>query len=371
MEHERELMKQNKDASAAYDEELATWEAEGRKERGIKPVSPASLTCLMDDMTLEALAETIQQNPRGVLVKKDELSHWLASFDQYHAGKGSDVSRWLSLHTAMFFGIDRRTDHRRYRIPDPRVCITGGIQPRVLARALTEDFFERGLPARFLFAAPPSRQDKWSEDTIPDRIRDDMLELFDKLWLLQPEHDGNDKLQPALLTLEPDAKREFVAYYNECGASAVYGNEQTEAAWNKLSGYAARLALIGQLAANPEATTVTGEVMRAACDLARWFGAEAIRIYASMSETAEQRETRKLVEFIESHDGSVSVRDVTHYCWAFKGQTDKVEQMFNALVKEGRAKWLDIKPEGGGRPTRKFQLLKRQRACLTQLQRPA
>ena len=66
---------------------------------------------------------------------------------------------------------------------------------------------------------------------------------------------------------------------------------------SKLSGYAARLALIGQLAANPNATTVTGEVMRAAFDLARWFGAEAVRIYASMAETAEQRETRKLVEF--------------------------------------------------------------------------
>jgi hypothetical protein len=357
MEHERELMHQNKDAATAYDEELATWEAKNRKERGVKPVPLTSLTCLMDDMTLEALADTIQQNPRGILVKKDELSHWLASFDQYHAGKGSDVSRWLSLHTAMFFGIDRRTDHRRYRIPNPRVCITGGIQPRVLARALTEDFFERGLPARFLFAAPPSRQDKWSEDTIPDRVRDDILELFDKLWLLQPEHDGNDNLQPALLTLEPDAKEAFVAYYNECGAAAVDGDERTEAAWNKLSGYAARLALVGQLAANPNATTVTGEVMRAACALARWFGAEAVRIYASMAETAEQRETRKLIEFIKSRGGLVSVRDVTHYYWPFRNQPDKAEQALNVLVTARLGEWLEIKPEGRGRPTRKFQLL--------------
>ena len=237
------------------------------------------------------------------------------------------------------------------------MCITGGIQPRVLARALTEDFFERGLPARFLFAAPPSRQDKWSEDTIADPVRDDMLELFDKLRLLQPEHDGNDNPQPALLTLETDAKREFVAYYNECGASAVDGDERTEAAWNKLSGYAARLALIGQLAANPNATTVTGEVMRAACDLARWFGAEAVRIYASMAETAEQRETRKLVKFIRSHGSLVSVRDVTHKNWAFRNQPDKAEQALNALVKQGPGQWLDIKPEGRGRPTRKFQLL--------------
>jgi hypothetical protein len=29
----------------------------------------------------------------------------------------------------------------------------------------------------------------------------------------------------------------------------------------------------------------------------------------------------------------------------------------SALVKQGLGQWLDIKPEGGGRPTRKFQLL--------------
>ena len=359
MEHERELMRQNKAASDAYDEQLAAWEAKTRKDRGIKPAPPDSLTCLMDDMTLEALADTMQTNPRGVLVKKDELSHWLASFDQYHAGKGSDVSRWLSLHTGVFFGVDRRTDHRRYRILEPRVCITGGIQPAVLARVLTQDFFERGLPARFLFAAPSMRKDRWSEDTISDNLRAAVLELFDKLWLLQPEHDGNDNLQPTLLTLEPDARGAFIAYYNECGAAALEGDEHTEAAWNKLSGYAARLALIAQLAANPNATTVTGEVMRAACDLARWFGAEAVRIYANMAETAEQREARKLVEFIESHGSLVSVRDVTHNNWPFRNQPDRAERALDALVKQRFGTWLEIKPEPGsrgGRPTRKFQL---------------
>jgi len=183
-----------------------------------------------------------------------------------------------------------------------------------------------------------------------------MSELFEKLWLLQPESDDNDNSQPVLLTLEPEAKRAFVAYYDECGAFAVDGDEHTEAAWNKLSGYAAGLALIGQLAANADATTVTGDVMRAACDLARWFGAEAVRIYATMAETAEQRETRKLVEFIESRGGLVSVRDVTHYHWPFRNQPDKAERALDALVKQRLGQWLDIRPEGRGRPTRKFQL---------------
>jgi len=136
-------MRQNKEAMDKYDNELAEWDAKSNKERGKKPEQPLQCTCLMDDMTLAALADAMQESPRGVLVKKDELSHWFSAFDQYHSAKGADVSRWLSLHTGVFFGEDRRTEKRRYRIHDPRVCIAGGIQPKVLRRALTEDFFER------------------------------------------------------------------------------------------------------------------------------------------------------------------------------------------------------------------------------------
>ena len=50
--------------------------------------------------------------------------------------------------------------------------------------------------------------------------------------------------------------------------------------------------------AGPEGKEISGDVMRAACDLARWFGNEAERIYALMAETPEQREQRKLIEFI-------------------------------------------------------------------------
>ena len=80
-------------------------------------------------------------NPRGFIVRKDELSHWFASFDQYKDVKGSDVARWFTLHSAFSLAIDRRTDRRHYRVMNPRVCITGGIQPKILRRVLTPEFF--------------------------------------------------------------------------------------------------------------------------------------------------------------------------------------------------------------------------------------
>src|SRR5262249_34128225 len=159
-----------------------------------------------------ALADRLVFNQRGVLVAKDELSHWFESFDQYRNQRGSDVSRWCSLHTGVQFAIDRRTDNRHQRIWLPRVCITGGLQPKVLKRLLTEDFFERGLPARFIFAAPPFRQSRWTDATISDDLMQRVRELFESLWLLQPQKDDHDQPAPVLLRLSPEAKEIYVAF---------------------------------------------------------------------------------------------------------------------------------------------------------------
>ena len=103
--------------------------------------------------------------------------------------------------------------------------------------------------------------------------------------------------------MDAEAKAVFVRFYNECGAASVETDEHEAAAWCKLAGHAARLALVGQLTRDPSAEFVTGDSMQAACDLARWFGNEALRIYAALAETPEQREQRELVHFIERRGG--------------------------------------------------------------------
>jgi len=357
VEHERALIKENTQAREQYENDLAEWQSKKSKDRGLKPEAKAIKTCVTDDLTIEALADLLVTNARGVLNRKDELAHMFGSFDQYKShAKGSDVSRYLSVHTGAFLAVDRRSDDRHYRILQPRVCVTGGIQPKILRRALTEDFFERGLPARFLFAYPPFRPDRWSEATVPDDLRKAVLERFEELWLLQPEaHDNGSR--PKLLRLEADAKPAFVAFYNETGSASAEVDERGEAAWCKLGGYAARLALVGQLAHDPNAEVINCEVMQAACDLARWFGNEAVRIYAELAETREQRELREFIEFIERRGGEVTLRDAITYYWPLKNQPEKAKQQFEQLEKAGRGKWEDFRPSKGGRPTRIFRLL--------------
>jgi uncharacterized protein DUF3987 len=360
LEYERELKRQNQQAVERFEEDIASWKSEKPKQRGPEPEKLVVLTCLMDDLTIEVLSDRLATNPHGVLVAKDEISHWFASFDQYKSGaKGSDVSRWLSLHTGVFLAVDRRKDNLHHRIWNPRVCITGGIQPKVLRRVLTEEFFERGLPARFLFAYPWTRQPRWSEKTVSDELQNKVLELFADLWLLQPEHDEHGQARPKLLSLDDEAKQIFVAFYNECGAAAVEAAEHDAAAWCKLSGYAARLALVGQLARDPNAKVVTGAVMQAACELARWSGNETTRIYAALAETQEQRERRELIEFVERRGGAVYEREVMQSFTRLKNNKLATARELTALVTDGLGNWESVDHGGGpGRPARKFRLFR-------------
>ena len=114
---------------------------------------------------------------------------------------------------------------------------------------------------------------------------------------------------------------------------------------------------MGQLARDPRSDKVTGYTMQTACDLARWFGNEAVRIYAELAETREQRELRELVEFTERRGSVVYEREVMQSFTRLKNDKDGTARELAALVKAGRGKWDPVDHGGGpGRPARKFRL---------------
>src|SRR5262249_14491774 len=143
------------------------------------------------------------------------------------------------------------------------------------------------------------------------------------------------------------------------GLSARDSDDYEAAAWSKLTGYAARFALIGQVLQDAKSEKITGEIMQAACDLARWFGNEAVRIYAELAETREQRELREFIEFIERRGGAVYEREVMQSFARLKNDKLGTERELTALVRAGLGQWEPVDHGGGpGRPARKFRLLR-------------
>ncbi|MCE9543999.1 MAG: DUF3987 domain-containing protein [Planctomycetia bacterium] len=337
------------------------WQAKGRKAGEPPPETPQRPVCvryLVSDTTIEALAQRLSENPRGLLIEADELAGWLRSFDKYRAGKGGDCAAWLSMHRAGAVTVDRKTGERpQLYIPRAAVSVCGGIQPGILRACIGREHAEDGLLARLLLSYPPRRQKQWRDATIHPATLVAIDSLFGRLLELNANTDKHGAWQPVALPLTPEAKRLWIVFYNEHAAELADLSGDLAACWSKLEGYAARLALICQLIHGPESEAIDEDAMQSGIALARWFGAEARRVYGLLAEDDDDRDRRQLVEWIEGHGGNVTAHELAHGPRAYRGNPTAAEAALAALVKAGYGKW-ETRPAGagGGRPTRAFVL---------------
>jgi hypothetical protein len=103
------------------------------------------------DATLEAMADVVAGNPRGVILWRDELAAWLANLGRYSNG-GSDRAQWLESWAAAGVTINRRSRSQPLHLRKFPVSVIGSIQPDRIADALSGS--DDGMAARFLFAWP-------------------------------------------------------------------------------------------------------------------------------------------------------------------------------------------------------------------------
>lgn len=156
-----DLVEKYQEERTVYDGALAAWKGKPKAERGEQPAAPPRPPChVTGDATIEAVGDLLGDNPRGLLLSRDELDGWFQSFTRYKGrGGGTDRPHWLELHRAGTLRLHRLT-RERGPLSVRRACcsITGTIQPAVLARALDDDALAAGLGARFLMAMPPARK---------------------------------------------------------------------------------------------------------------------------------------------------------------------------------------------------------------------
>ncbi len=361
-----------------YEAELTGWKRQAAKGHGDagdppeKPAPPIARRFIVSDTTTEALAPILLGNPRGVLLARDELAGWLGSFDRYaKAGKaGADSAHWLSMHNGEAMTIDRKTGiPPTIHVPSASVSITGGIQPGILARALGQEHHESGMAARVLYAMPPRKAKRWTEADVGANTEAAVAAVFDRLFGLTMEVDPesadplNPDLRPRLLTLADDGKAAWVRFYNEHAIEQAELSGDLSAAWSKLEGYAARLALVVHLTrcAADDATLrdparVDEASIAAGVVLARWFGDEARRVYAILSESDDDRETRQLVELLQRMGGDVSGRELVQRSRRIKTVAD-AEAALSGLVEAGAGSWVTPEQRGRGGPkARRFVL---------------
>lgn len=253
---------------------------------------PTAKRYIVNDSTVEALAETLEENQNGVLVDRDELSGWLRSLDK----EGQQEARAFYLTAAdgdKGFTTDRIGRGRGKHISAVTVSIIGGIQPGVLASYVRETqrggAGDDGLLQRFGLIVYPDVTKDWKNiDRKPDLMaRQRVDSLIEELCNLTPETVGAevDEFQPIPFLRFTHPAQSLFDEWREDLERKIRADDEHPAMVSHLSKYrklVPSLALINHLCAGGRGP-VSDKPLAQALQMAEYLESHARRVYSYAS----------------------------------------------------------------------------------------
>jgi len=294
----------------------------------ITPIRPILRRCAVDDATTESLALILADNPRGVLVTKDELTALMGSLNQYKSGRGSDRQFFLSAWSGSPIVVDRKGNVGRepIRVPHPYLGIVGGMPPDMFGELAEAKGRDDGFIDRMLFVFPdPLPKAGWSDEGIPRETSEAWAEIVRALWN-RPLASVEGKECPNVIKFTPSAKAAWRAWYNSHHAEQNADDfpDWLRGPWAKMEQYAARIALTLHMLQwvvdpfRPETTTseIESHTMKRVVRLVDYLKSHLRRVHSTMRVGSKGNDGGEYVQTIlkwirRSLQDSFSVRDLT------------------------------------------------------------
>jgi hypothetical protein len=238
----------NLEQSAAldYQHELATYEADYRMwarasknkdDPGPEPKRPTRRRYLTQDSTLAAKVAIHAENPRGLLLYKDEASAFITERGRFTSGKGDggEFEADLSEFNGGAIIHDRKGDGSTF-LAKTAISRVGATQFSALQRLMGSHDDDCGEFARYLFCAaeaPPSKIDL-STDMGDIGLTSTIMAVFDRLAHM-PE---------ASYLLSPKAQAAFQQYQHELTDRQIAEDHPSlQSAYPKMETYFGRFIL--------------------------------------------------------------------------------------------------------------------------------
>jgi hypothetical protein len=257
---------------------------------------------VVDDATIEALIQILENAPDGVIMRADELAGWVKGMGQYKGGLGRDRQHWLSIWSRDPVIVDRKKAASAY-VKNPFVAVVGGIQPEPLEELLHGK--DDGLLPRILMAHGEQVTpvlDRNVNVTAP-------LDEYKRLW----KRIRNESIQRTV------TQDEWVIPFTDAGYNAfqtwanehykTLGRVQAElaGAWGKMDAQAARVALILSRALGEE--KVSGDAVERSIEIIRYFQGQATLLLngASSSSSWDKQlvaRTKVIERFVRENPGA-------------------------------------------------------------------
>lgn len=299
--------------------------AEKNKEEFVDP-EPVPKEFWIQDSTMEALAVLHEENPRGVLLYKDELDSFYAGQNKYRqGGGGDDEQNWLSANAGG--PIKQRRMTRRTGVSQSAISITGTIQPETLDKHLGGSKDTSGMNARWLYCATEMPSPYPTFKTVDVDLDLVITDLYKKLAAIEAKfepvyNDEGEKVgedvKPWIYRFSQEAL-DYWTYNWHIPIVREYDREShpgIQAALSKYKGFCGRIALVlhlinyalslpsyedlkysGQRTIIPP-LEIGVETVRSAIELT-WFYVEQLRILYGVSNPDSEEWTPTMLRLKE------------------------------------------------------------------------
>jgi hypothetical protein len=221
---------------------------EAAAEEDTEAPAPPLPRVAVDDTTVEALAPILRENPRGIVMVRDELTAWVAGLNQYKNGKGADRQFFLSAWSGSPVMVDRKGHPGRapIHVPRPFLSVVGALTPAMLTSLSESRGRDDGFLDRMLFCLPDRVRVRWDPRGIRPAISARWDEAVRRLWA-RPLAVGDDaRPRPQLVAPTPEAAEVFAHWFDTHCAEAEDADfpAHLRGAWSKFRAYCGRLALV-------------------------------------------------------------------------------------------------------------------------------
>ena len=211
----REEQKRFNRAMHVFDQALKEWKKDGIGDPPDAPEPPTCRQLVYDDFTSAALVRGNAENPRGIVVAKDELVSLITAMNQFTGGKGDDRQKLLAMWSGGAVIVNREKDRAAGRPPvaldHSFLGVTGMIQPDMLSvlrgDAGRDDYVNDGWADRFLLSFPDYQPATGETGAI---VPEDLTAGYDRIfrdilgWPMEEitQYSGDVALCPRVFSLD-------------------------------------------------------------------------------------------------------------------------------------------------------------------------
>jgi len=255
---------------------------------------------IVNDVTIEALADLHEENEVGIAVFKDELNGWLKDMNKYKPG--SDLEFWLSCWSNQQAILTRKTAKSSF-INSPLIPVLGGIQPGIFGQISTAENKDNGFLDRLLVCFPEKEIEHYNRNSIEQEVLDwyeaYISQFFDQIRAKVLEINKFGEIEPRIVRFTKEADSEWERIYNNITdmQNSDEVNEYVKSMLSKQKIYVPRFALIlnclGAYSESAEFDWISGDVMRNAEKLSNYFIAMSKKIKISTLESEGIKEIIK------------------------------------------------------------------------------